>query len=245
MTLLPAAFLVRMSLPCPYVKDMPRDDKDELLDLPAANRIDTRARLSTGLTFADVRIGWNELGLGLQVQVHGKDEPPQGDAARPRGSDGVTLWLDTRDTRTIHRASKYCHQFFFLPTGGGPERDQPAAGQLRIHRAQQDAPLVGANQFAFQAGRVRGGYRLHAFLPAAALYGYDPENHPRLGFYYSIRDTEKGEQTLGLGPEFPFWEDPSLWSTLELVRDTVGEPGTGNSGQRRGKNQGRRGKRSR
>ena len=29
---------------------------------------------------------------------------------------------------------------------------------------------------------------------------------------------ELGEQLPGLGPEFPFWEDPSMWSVLELVR---------------------------
>jgi hypothetical protein len=54
-------------------------------------------------------------------------------------------------------------------------------------------------------------------LPAAVLHGYDPEQHPRLGFFYSIRDDELGEQVLSVGPEFPFWDDPSLWSVLELA----------------------------
>jgi hypothetical protein len=29
---------------------------------------------------------------------------------------------------------------------------------------------------------------------------------------------ELGEQLLSITPEFPFWEDPSLWGVLELVR---------------------------
>jgi hypothetical protein len=49
------------------------------------------------------------------------------------------------------------------------------------------------------------------------LHGFDPEQNPRLGVFWSVRDQERGEQTLSIGPEFPFWEDPSLWSVLELV----------------------------
>ena len=31
-------------------------------------------------------------------------------------------------------------------------------------------------------------------------------------------DAELGEQVLTVGPDFPYWEDPSLWSVLELVK---------------------------
>ena len=65
---------------------------------------------------------------------------------------------------------------------------------------------------------IRAGYRLEAFLPASALAGYDPEQYTRIGFFYAVRDDEKGEQLLALSPDFPFWEDPSLWSYLDLVR---------------------------
>jgi hypothetical protein len=50
------------------------------------------------------------------------------------------------------------------------------------------------------------------------LNGFDPEQNPRLGFYYAIRDSELGEQVLSVGSDFPYWEDPSLWSVLQLVR---------------------------
>ena len=46
-----------------------------------------------------------------------------------------------------------------------------------------------------------GGYTLEAFLPAAAMHGYDPELHSRLGFFYAVRD-ELGEQSLSVGPGF-------------------------------------------
>jgi len=143
MTLLPPSFLLRVSHPCRYLKQMPRDDDDDLLDLPETHRLENFAAMDGRPGYADVRLAWNEGGLGIQVEVKGKDQLPQGDVARPRASDGVTLWLDTRDSRTSHRASRHCHQFHFLPAGGGPDHDEPAFVQAPIHRATQDAPCPG------------------------------------------------------------------------------------------------------
>jgi hypothetical protein len=64
----------------------------------------------------------------------------------------------------------------------------------------------------------KSGYLLEAFLPASVLNGYAPDEHRRLGFFYAVRDDELGEQLLSVTPEFPYWEDPSLWSVLELYR---------------------------
>jgi hypothetical protein len=218
MTLLPHRFLFRVAYPCRYVPDVPHEEGDALLDLAEACRVDNFAAMEGRKNFADVRLAWNELGLGVQVEVRGKENVPQGDAARPRASDGVTLWIDTRDARAAHRASRYCHQFHFLPAGGGSERDEPVVVQAKINRALHDAPLSPASAIPFRGERVRGGYRLEAFLPAAVLNGYDPEQTPRLGFCYAVRDAELGEQVLSVGSDFPYAEDPSLWSVLELVR---------------------------
>jgi hypothetical protein len=123
---------------------MPGDeDADHLVELPEAGRPHTLAALDGRADFADLRLGWNELGLGVQVTVTGKSQPPAGDADRPRTSDGLTLWIDTRDARASHRASRYCHQFHFLPSGGGPDKDEPAFAQTKINRALQDAPRRG------------------------------------------------------------------------------------------------------
>jgi hypothetical protein len=216
--LLPYPFLFRIAYRCPYIKAMPQTGSDDLVDLPEACRIERLLANEGQRDFADVRLAWNEKGIGLQVQVKGKSEPPQADAARPRTSDGVSLWLDMRDARTSHRASRYCHQFHFLPTGGGSEGDEPVFVQSAIHRALQDAPFAPRNDVLFRSARVKNGYRIEAFLPASALTGFDPDQNRRLGIYYAIRDTELGEQVLSVGAEFPYWEDPSLWSALDLVR---------------------------
>jgi hypothetical protein len=216
--LIPHRFLFRVAYPCRYVKNIPAENADRLLDLPETYRIDNFAAMDDRKNFADVCLAWNELGLGLQVEVHGKEELPQGSSNRLRGSDGVTFWIDTRDARTSHRASRYCHQFHLLPTGGGPDGEEPAFSQVKINRALQDAPLCNPSSAPFRCTHTRHGYLMEVFLPAAVLNGFDPEQNPRLGFYYAVRDTELGEQVLSVGADFPYWEDPSLWSVLELVR---------------------------
>ena len=216
--LVPNRFLVRMAHSCLYHRAMPLAKGEFLLDLPEGARLNNFADLDGKANFADLRLAWNEFGLGLQLTVPAKKQDPQGDADRPRWGDGLTLWLDTRDARTSHRASRHCHQFHFLPTGGGPDKVEPAFVQSKVNRAQQDAPFVDASTVLVRHHELKAGYRLEAFLPAAALTGFDSEQHPRWGVYYHLRDAELGDQYLGVNAEFPFADDPSLWEVLELVR---------------------------
>jgi hypothetical protein len=217
MALIPHRFLFRVAHPCRYVQEMPLRKGAHLLDLPEDCRIDNFAAMDAEKNFADFRLAWNELGFGLAVEVRGKQQLAVGNPDRPRGSDGVTLWLDTRDARTSHRGSRYCHQFHFLAAGGGDEHDEPAVVQAKINRALEDAPQTNAGVLLKMQPK-KSGYLLEAFLPATALNGYDPDEHRRLGFFYAVRDDEMGEQLLSMSPEFPFWEDPTLWSVLELAR---------------------------
>jgi len=236
MTLIPQRFLFRVTYPCLYLAGMPLEGGEELLDLPERCQLDNFAALDERRNFADVRLAWNEFGLGLQVEVKGKEQPAAGHADKLRHSDQVVLWIDTRDARTSHRASRYCHQFHFLPTGGGPENDEPLFVQGKINRAQQDAPAVSTGAVPFQCRRRPSGYRLTAFLPAAVLNGFDPQQHPRLGIHYLIRDSELGEQSLSVGSDFPAGEDPTLWSVLELVRPA--EQKEANGGREKAKKKG-------
>jgi hypothetical protein len=196
---------------------MPREGEERLLDLPATATLENVAKLSGPANYADVRLAWNEFGLGFQVTVSGKRKPPVGDVARPWASDGVTLWIDTRDSRTNHRASRFCHQFHLLPAGEGPEQDEPAFVQTVIPRASQDAPLSTVSEVLLRCHSKKGSYQLELFLPAAVLTGYDPEQHPRMGVYYHVRDAELGDQFLAVNAEFPFAEDPTLWEPLDLI----------------------------
>ena len=217
MPLIPHRFLLRVAHPCRHAKQMPLPKDARLLELPSEYRIDNFAAIDAEKNFAEVCLAWNELGIGLQVEVRGKQQLPAGSVERPRGADGVTLWLDTRDARTSHRAGRYCHQFHFLATGAGAEHDEPAVVQTKINRALEDAPHAPTGHVLLKVQPKKSGYLLEAFLSASAVNGYDPAEHRRLGFFYAVRDDELGEQLLSLSPEFPFWEDPSLWSVLELI----------------------------
>jgi len=213
--LVPNRFLVRVCHPCPYVKEMPLDD-DHLVELPDSAKLNGYPELDGTHVFADVRLAWNELGFGVQCTVTGKSQDVASDADRPRSSDGLTLWIDTRDARTSHRGSRFCHQLHFLPAGGGPDKVEPTFLQTKINRALQDAPLCSAADVKYQCEKLKTGYRLEAFLPVAVLTGFDSEQHPRLGVYYHVRDAELGDQYLSVGAEFPISDDPSLWEPLEL-----------------------------
>jgi hypothetical protein len=214
--ILPPRFLIRLALPCPYVP--PKSLGAKSIDLPESARLNGYSSLDGITEFVDVRIGWNEFGMGVSVSVTGKKQEPVGDRERPRSSDGLTLWIDTREDRTSHRASRFCHQFHLLAAGGGSDRSEPTFVQSKINRALQDAPIVNSTVVPFQGTTSRGGYRLQAFLSADVLNGFDPEEFPRLGIYTAVRDQELGDQYLTVNQDFPFSDDPSLWQVLELVR---------------------------
>jgi hypothetical protein len=161
-------------------------------------------------------VAWSEQGFAFAVRVEGKTQAPWCRESRPDDSDGVRLWIDTRDTHNIHRASRFCHQFAFLPAGAGRALDEPVGEQLLVNRAKENAKPVRPGMLAARRENRAGGYLLEGCIPAAALTGFDPVEHPRLGFTYAVVDRELGEQAFS-GSEFPYRDDPSLWSTLELT----------------------------
>ncbi len=218
MSLIPYRFLIRPMYRCSYVAKMPLEDADHLIELPAKAKLDSLADLDGAKRFADVRIGWNETGIGLVAEIKGKSAYPIGEIDRPRQSDGLTLWIDTRGDRTGHRATRTCHQFHFLASGAGTTKDEPYFQQSKIHRALQDAPLCNSGDVPFLCTRLKTGYRIEAFLSANVLTGYDPDQFATLGLFYSVRDFELGDDNLSLDGNFPFWEDPSLWASIELAQ---------------------------
>ena len=131
-----------------------------------------------------------------------------------------------RDARTIKRATRYCQQFYFLPTGGGRRGNEPACGAVKIKRASADAPCgtgfqPGKNRshrFSVAARVTRTGYTLTAHIPASCLSGFDPDEHPRIGFYYILEDAELGQQYLTVGDDLYWYVDPSTWATAVLER---------------------------
>lgn len=219
--LLPQAFWFRLGVSCPRVDGIPRGggrSRGALLDLPESCVLPDLASLDGRASWASVRVGWNPQGLGIAVTAStpGNRQAPSVD--RPEGFADVSLWIDTRDTRDVSRATRFCHRFTAQLKLG---RDRKSLGvelnQRPIARAVADAPLCSPALLQARAEPGRSSWRLEIFLPAQALTGFDPDTNRRLGFAYQICDHEREDQFLGVGRDFPLGENPSLWATLELT----------------------------
>lgn len=234
--LIPNRFLFDFEFPLAYRATMPRitgacDDWTQAELLPRLGEIDGQS------DFADVWACWNESGLAIACRVAGKRKPL---ICNPRSfwtGDNLRLCTDMRDTRNNKRASRYCQQFYFLPQGGGPKGHDPVAGVNKFQRAREDAPPIPVEriQIASQVGlphphqsRDRkgagkrndhtAGYTLEAFISTECLIGFDPAEHPRIGFYYILEDGDHGQQYLTVGDDLLWNVDPSTWATAILAR---------------------------
>ena len=214
--LLSPAFLFRFATSCRYsAKLWPERRGSELgaeYELPSFGELEGRRR------FAELRMAWNETGLAIELRVAGKAQAVWCRDTRVEDSDGLSVWVDTRDAHNIHRASRFCHRFVFLPFGAGTRAEQPVSVLLPINRARELPKPVEPGILRVESSKLKDGYELRAFIPGSAITGFDPAEHPKLGFSYAVIDRELGWQTFSVGPEFPFDEDPSLWGTVELAK---------------------------
>ncbi|HEX5105167.1 MAG TPA: hypothetical protein VFV87_15210 [Pirellulaceae bacterium] len=213
--LIPPTMLFRFAAPCLFSAEK---WTAKGCALGAEHRLPCFGELEGRPSFADVRLAWNERGLLVNVLVQGKQQPPWCRDSRIEDSDGVQLFIDTRNTQNIHRAGRFCHRFALLPIGAGGRLDEPVAALLAINRAKESPREIEHGALQIRATIRPDGYMLEAHLPAATLTGYSPADQPALGFSYAVTDRELGWQTSAVGRELPFAEDPSLWGTLELVR---------------------------
>jgi hypothetical protein len=217
-TLLPQAFWFRLAVPCPRIEGIPRRAaKSGLLDLPPSCRLPDLSTLDQGQTsWAKVGIAWNPNGIGISVRANAA-KVDRLIASQTAGLAHVHIWIDTRDTRNVSRATRFCHRFGARVTLGRGKSLEVEVAQRPIARAIADAPMSRPDVFSAVAERSRDGWSLDWFIPAEALHGFDPETNRRLGFAYQISDYQRDDQFLAAGREFPVGENPSLWSTLELL----------------------------
>ena len=216
MTLLPAPFLFRYSIPIQRIDRLPRA-KSPLLKLPKTCDLSFPSEIANTQQFARVAMAWNSQGLAISVEVNGKSDWPDCRPESAMTSDRVQLWFDTRDTQNIHRASRYCHQFCLLPIGEGDDGMTPVIQQFPVPRAGEDAPDVDLDSILIESEADEAGYQVAAWFPSESLHGFDPEIYSRLGFYLAIHDQELGQQVLTVGEDFPYQSDPSMWVSLDLV----------------------------
>lgn len=209
---IPRNLLFRCKFSCPRLGKEPKgfEQLDPSGELPMLGLFEGQ------LPYARVRCGWMDDAFFLGAAVREKTQSLWVRANQPLESDGLQFWLDTRDTHNVHRATRYCHWFVASPNPAGG-CDSATCGMLRINRAKEDAPTINRGKVVATAKVVTGGYDLLLKVPSSLLNGWSPADQRLLGFSVAVVDRELGWNTLGVGTDLPLAEDPSLWSTLELV----------------------------
>ena len=216
MTLLPQRFLFHFAAPCYYraplwtPKIAPWDAKYRLVNL---------ADLEGQAAATEVHAAWSEDGLAFRVPcvvASSAAVVPRSHAGRQRRR-GLLDRYPRRAQRASRRVASVTASSF-LPSGGNAAGQSP--GPSRAHPPRPGEPQNDLRRAACSAGeRQTDGYLLEALIPADALTGFEPAEHPRLGFTYAILDRELGEQTFGVGHPCPTRKTPAFWATLELLRE--------------------------
>jgi hypothetical protein len=209
---LPPTLLFQIAVPCLYVESAVwrRDGLGDEYRIPCFSEMEGKP------VFADLRWGWNAQELAFQVDVEGNEH----DFAPNEGNDTVQFFFDTRATHNVHRATRFCHWFVIHPLGTDNRGKSPQVHFPPIRMARELAKPPPRGSIVAEVKRRTDGYRLRGAITAEALTGYDPDEHPRLGFNYVIGNAALGWQLFTSANSLSMHSDPSLWGDLELVRNT-------------------------
>jgi hypothetical protein len=193
---------------------------------PTARGLDDACRLPSFAAVAgvpdvlDLWMAWNADGLAVRGVARGVGTTRWCHTTRPEDSDGLHLWIATRPTGESHRAGRYCRRLALLPTGGGRLADAPVAVAAAIPRTSEEPAELPHGSVMLDAALAADGWRIDAFLAAAALPGWDPTEVPRLGFFAALVDRRLGRVPAFAPPEFPWDSDPTTWIELDLVQSS-------------------------
>lgn len=210
---IPKNLLFRYRFPCRHFEPSSGGN----LDLPETHQLPRMGAFEDQANFADVRVGWRRDGIFVSATISGKQQSLWCRDTQLLDSDGIQIWIDTRDTHNVHRATKFCHWFILSPMGGGDRNQSPTGNMLKINRSREDSPTINRFKIDVHSKIHKDGYQLNAFIPDKCLNGWNTDDQRILGFNYAVVDREFGWQTLAIGPELPITEDPSLWQSLQLI----------------------------
>lgn len=216
---IPKRFLFRFRVPCRYFKEAGALAGDDRYLLPSLSEMEGGGKHLFPCRF---KAGWNEDGLAFSLRVSGKRQAPWCRQFQFEESDGLHLYIDTRDIQSVHRATRFCHRLVFLPTLDNKtdlnSETKPLAIWSPIHRAKEHPNPIATERIAVQSFLTADGYRLLIEIPGLILTGYEPNEYSSLGFHFAIQDRELGSFAYVTPSPFPHDNDPSLWTSLQLQR---------------------------
>ncbi len=218
--LIPAEFYFQASVEIPFQADLEKDilhKKHPKIEKALPNLMFEASDSADSVQFC---VAWNDEGICLQVEVKNKKNPSEpGTMTNPAGGDLINFFIDTRDLKTNHRASKFCHRFTLLPPGTRGHQKQSALmveDEITGNRTYRE--MTQPEQIPTWDSSTKNGYQVSCWISKSYLEGYDPEHVPSLGFYYEMQDRDYGILFFGVGDNFPAITDPSLWPSLKLVK---------------------------
>jgi hypothetical protein len=215
--IIPSSLLFDYRVRVPACPKPSRKKTGRLLKLADSAQLPNVSTMDSGASFSTVHVGWNSNGLGIRMVVRGRTQPLVGEPNQPADSDCVELWVDTRPTGNVHRATGYCHRLACFPCDQSAN-GEPTVVPIPIPQQREVKSDMQSRHIQLRVHSRRDGYDMEVWIPESQLYGYREIDELRqLGFYCLVRDTELGEQPLTVTEEFPFAWDPSLWVHLELT----------------------------
>ena len=213
--IVPPSFLFQYSMAVSRVEAIPRK-KGSLLQLDDSCSLFVPGSMNDTDNAFGLRMAWNPEGLGIELDVPGKKLPPAGRRKDLKNSDSISLFVDTRHTANVHRATEYCCSLVVLPCDENAD-EKPTAAFVEIAQQRASKSDRDGGKCPVQVSVRPDGYRLEIWIPTSQMFGFDeaPEIG-RIGFSCLIHDTELGEIPLNVGGDFPVAFDPSTWLQLEL-----------------------------
>lgn len=213
--IVPPSFLFQYQLSIPRIDELPRK-KGGRLQLPDAAQVFVPATMNEVAAGLDVRLAWNPHGLGMELIVHGKKSEISGRRHDLKHSDHVLVFIDTRHTANVHRATQFCTALQILPSDEAAN-DHPTVQFIDIAQQRGTLREKDAKGVLIAVDPVSDGYRMELWIPVAQMPGFaETPEIGHLGFYVVVEDTELGQLPLSIGDDFPIAHDPSTWLQLNL-----------------------------
>lgn len=168
-----------------------------------------------------VYLGWRDEGLYVAVEVYDSQIETIPATERWWTRDNVEFWVSTRPVSTDQQVyNAYCHQFFFIPNANPVDGVLGTVGQWHRPGDALQANLIPHPQIVQQSRVLPDRYTVEMFIPAKALYGWDPTKQNELAFNIHVRNFHQASDFFWSAPKEAATQlRPNTWGKLVLTND--------------------------
>ena len=211
---IPARGLFHFAIPC-YFQDPLWNEEGAVLS--ERHRLPNLLQVDNISYRVEAYAGWNDKGFAMRFRVF--DQLMVSRLESGSGGASISIWINTRAAQDIHRATRYCHWFEIQPMGNRKGDRQTRIVWRAIPKAREapNALPPQSTQARVSVAPDMQSYITDVLFTREALTGFDPREHPRMGFNFEIKSPGHEAVSFSAGHPLPYGEDPSLWVTLDMV----------------------------